>query len=96
LYLSENSSLEKANHYNSSFNYNLMAAYTSLVAKYIYDEIKLNKELGMAKLKKIMINPLMHTDKLDFNFIDLDQVTLERIAGEYHDDFIDQKTKYRR
>lgn len=76
----EKNMLQDVNYVNSDFVMASMTALTSLVAYYIYKEIKINKQVGINKLKKVMKEPIMMDEQPKFDFIGLDFNELLEIA----------------
>lgn len=67
----EKNMLQDTNYVNSDFLMASMTALTSLVAYYIYKEIKSDKQVGIDKLKKVMKQPIMLDEQPRFDFIGL-------------------------
>lgn len=61
----------------------MMNTLSSLVAYYLYSEIKLDKEIGLDKLKNLMKNPILIDQKPSFDFIGLDSDKMLETAKAY-------------
>jgi hypothetical protein len=87
--------LNDVNHVSSNFIQAMMNTLTSIVAEYLYSEIKTNKKIGVSKLKNVMKYPILFDEELSFEFLGLDFDKILDIAKNLNSNREnDRKLKY--
>ncbi len=83
--------LRSNNYYYNNEIKTFMDTVSSLVATYLYLEIKKDKQIGLEKLKKLMKNPILINEIPDFSFIGFDAEVMLEVALNYGLDDADHR-----